>query len=419
MRYAAVTRRLAISLLAVVAAGPPEREGLPRRSPCPASRWAPPQTISGKVGPRAVVARWPSLAFGPRGAFVVGVDIPHFDATFVPRAPLTAWRVGGSSLGKPKGLFGFVFPKAVVAADGRLHVVWAESDNGSERVPALDWPAVPLTSLWSAMYAEGKGWSPPVLVVRGYEFGWEDAQVFRSDNGDVVITAPGQTNEMRTRGAVLLRLHGDTWRVSPVLTTSSIISYPTLAADGDRLYLGFIAPSPVSGGQDRNSVFVQWSTDGGVTWSKSSLVSRSGMEPAYDLRALVGKGGHLHLVWHQELASGRTSLRHIESADGATTWGSIDSLTVGDMAAPHAVFDACGVLHVVFEGWSSNGEIGQLYHTTWTGRWSSPEQPFADRSVTSHDLQRGPGGEPTLVFLQWPKGVAPSRRPETAYSILR
>jgi hypothetical protein len=419
MRHAVNVSFCAVSLLTVFFAGSPDPGApSPTARRCPATTWTPPRRVEGEPTGQSAVARWPSLAPGPRGAFVVGVDIPSFDASIAPSAPLTAWRIGGEGLGKPSGQFVFAFPKAVVGDDGHLHVVWAEPDDHDVRVPTLDWPPGPLTSLWSATYTERSGWSTPALVARGRELGWEDAQVLRSLRGEVVITTPGQVAGMSVRGAVMLRLDGDAWRVVPVVTASPVVSYTTLAVDGERFYLAFVAPGRSSGGGP-NSVFVQRSTDAGATWSESVLVSHSAVEPAYDLRALIGADRRVHLVWRQKTAQGGSLLQHVASADGAITWGRIDGLPVGAIASPHATFDGCGTLHVVFEGWSPDGEVGRLYHATWAGQWKAPTPLFVDRSVTSHDLQRGADGEPTIVFLTWSTGAASERRPETAYSILR
>ena len=389
------------------------------RTSCGDSAWTEPQPVGKSSAHATPVARWASIAVGRSGTYVVGVDIPTFDRRLVAVGPLSAWRVGGENLGKPAGGFAFAYPKATVDAAGRLNVLWAEPAKGTNRVPAIEWPPEPLTELWSATYDPlSSRWSTPALVVRARTIRWENARVSRSMTGAPAMAAPMQSESLPFRTALLVTLEDSVWRATNVALETAVVVYTSVAAVKDQLLLAYIAPVRTAE-NDRNSVFVQRSRDGGKTWTDKRLLSRSGVTPAYDVEALVDPLGHLHVVWRQTMPNGGAALRHVQSTDSGRTWSVADDLEVGQFDHPRTIIDRCGTLHVVFATHTADGSVGRLHHARWAGRWSPAQQIFTRYSVTSHDLQRTSDGEPLLVFLSWPLRAPRDRQPETMVSAFR
>jgi hypothetical protein len=343
--------------------------------------------------------------------YVVGNAIDRFDGGRVPDAPFAAYVLGGERIGRPAGRFNFVFPKAITDARGRLQVFWAEPHSGPVTVRSDQWPPRPLIAIWTARYARASGWSSPRSLYEGEMFLWEPGPLAGQSTTAAVEQSP-VTSAARA-GAVVatmtglphqpllwVRAHADTWSIDTI-PNSALGSpvQPSIAVDGARTYLVFLAPA---GGavQDQNSVFFQRSEDDGRTWSSSALVSRSGPRPAMDVTILVASDHAIHLVWRQERTDGRSVLDHTVSRDAGATWSPPDEFAHPEHRRNlRAAVDACGTVHLVMENWEQGYPRVRLEYVTWSHGWSAPAVLFPDWRGLSPSLALSPGGQMHLIFV--------------------
>ena len=397
---------------------------------CPTLRWSTPQAILPTQRSERPVARFPSLATGAHRNFVVGNDIMLFDGSAVPVSPFAAVAVGEKNLGKPEGRFSFIMPRAFADEVGRLHVVWGEPASAPAAISSLDWPPEPITSLWTSVYEESKGWTKPEQLVAHPSIRWGDASSaqrapLRSHHSSgaediqwalVIPTAGGDPNQP----IFVLRLRADGWRTASVSTEGlGTVIYPSIAIDSPRATLAFIA-AHVGTAHDRNSVFVRHSTDSGDHWGPASIVSLSGTRPAHETRVLHGAGATVHLVWLQgDASNGVSVVRHVQSADHGGTWSS-----PADLGPPalrqslRATVDKCETLHVVVENLDGGADARVLEYATWVGTWSALSRPFPSLVAVGPDLRVGTRGLPLVAFLARQSDVPPTSVMKTVYSEL-
>lgn len=360
-------------LVVLSAVAPPTgAQGAPTVPPsCRYGSWSAPHPVV-RSPSRPTTLRFASVAAGSTRAYVVGNDIPFFTPDTVRRDPLLVAELGHGLLGRPPGHFTFAIPRAIVDDRQRLHLLWGEPDT-ARVLPATTWPDQRLTSLWQATYDPGGGWSVPSKVYQSTWLKWFDGALTagrRTADGAMHLAVPDAR-------ILYLRFNDGAWHVRRGPKVNGV-AYASVAADASgRVFVAYIAPDH-SHPPDANSVFLVASSDRGESWQEPKLVSRSGANRAWEVQALLGVAGDLHLLWKQDRPDSSAAIRHVISRDGGTTWSSPDDLQLPAdyLGMLRSAIDACGAVHVVFQELSDRGVSAHIMYARWTGRWSAPARVF-------------------------------------------
>jgi hypothetical protein len=373
---------------------------------CAQGTWSAPRQVAEGPDLRDAIAQFPSVAIGPTESFVVGNAIATFDESSVRESPFTALTLAGKRIGRPIGRFNFIRPKATIDSRGRLHALWAEPRGGYQTVPGNQWPPRELSAIWTATFDQGSGWSKPQKIYDGANLFWDSSPMADRDNVVSRSSAPYLNVVAATftgdaiQPIIWLRYDGQTWTSDSIRTT--VLGgpvQPSLAVDGNNLYLTFLAPAP-GRARDRNSVFFQRSNDGGKTWTASQLVSRSGMDPAGDVRVIVAANNSIHLLWLQATADDKQIPKHAISRDGGTTWSEPEAFAAPTQRANlRAIVDACGAIHVVWENWQARYPHVRLEYARWLNAWSSLHELFPGWRAMNPALVLSATKRPMLVFV--------------------
>ncbi|HET7551320.1 MAG TPA: sialidase family protein [Gemmatimonadaceae bacterium] len=374
----------------------------------PYGEWSEPRPIGSDSAAPVSPATFASLTSTRGGAvFLFGNDVRNFGPAFVAENPLSAWEIaphGGRSLGRPPGTFRFAYPRALVDARDRLHLLWGEPAGEARPIRGSEWRDEELVSIWTSVYESNDGWSAPRPLFEGRDLrlSWHNmlAPVHsQAQRSSAVLAVPIDPHGAEGHGMVLVSFNASDNLFASVVHTTSQVAYSSAVSCGARAFLGFIAPAPVQRfGRDRNSVFVQSSGDGGLTWSPAVLVSRSGGAAAFEVKALIGPDGTVHLVWQQE-HRGRIVFRHVVSRDGGESWSLPD-----DLAAPpsayhfQAAVGKCGTLHLVWEHRDWPADLSHIDHATWCGHWSAITHSFTTLTVNMPVLHLAHDGRLLLAF---------------------
>lgn len=380
---------------------------------CQPRAWTPPKLA---LGGSAVVVRFPRLAVGGARNYLVGVGLQKLDGQVIENGPLIVAELFGRSLGRPRGRFTYLFPRAAVEPNGDLRLVWAEPRVVTDLIAAQEWVFQDPVSIWTATYNRKVGWAAPAqLEVTTGRFDW---------------TAHGGADNFGsldpTQGIVLKSRQGAAWfdldlRRHQVEMPRGA-AYSSLAFDGQSVYLAYVAAakdtSTASVGptarrhEDVNSVFLRRSKDGGRTWEPPRLISLSGRHPAFESTIVVGPRHTVHLIWKQSLPDGRLALRHIESRDGGAEWSRPEDLILsGDLLGARAVVDRCGTVHIVYSDWTDGPGQVRVGYAQWNGRWFRQQAPFIEFLGGMPDLRLDADGSPTVLFVGRVRGDpnAPAR----------
>lgn len=387
------------SLLSASPLTPPQTPGN-----CTYSSWSAPVRFDIPAGS---FIRWPSLAIRDGQGYVVGNDIPLLDETPVKANPLIALSLSGKTLGRPSGDFSFAFPKAALDSEGVLHVIWSEPDSALLRTGS-DWVALSGSqgSLWYSSYS-GDTWTPPVKLYEGVDLQWSDVQADMTLDGwdrlhVVVVDYRVSTGEL-----VYLLRTGDTWYHKNIPAHGAVYSAVTIGTDRD-IYISYIAPDTTAL-PDANSVFLIRSQEDGLTWSPPLLISRSGANQAFEVRALGTPDSAIHLVWAQNLSGGmRTEvIRHVFSPDSNhQLWSVPRDLDVEDgFFRLQALTDRCGTMHVVYSTWAPHNRssdpddyINELWYARRDTAWTTPTRLFSHLNSLQPALASNTTGD-TLILL--------------------
>lgn len=286
-------------------------------------------------------------------------------------------------------------PQVVADPLGGLHLFWMQL-NASQ--PILR-SAIGATGdlWWSRLESQTKAWTTPQVIGAGLDLQWPGSVAQQRGGRRIGVLAVS-----RPRGLlgplVFLGYNGNSWFHAPIAGTVGGI-YPSVTIDSaGRAYAAFIkAVSDTI--PDANSVFFSASSDGGKTWTRPHLVSRSGTREAAQV-TILASGRQLHLIWAQNLSGGNSpeALRHVSSADGGATWSPPRDVRVeAGLTNMRAAFGHDGDIHVVFESWSS-GMSGHLDHAIFDGRWSRPQHLFRSMNALDPALDLSPAGHPILIF---------------------
>lgn len=377
---------------------------------CAYAGWSAPQPLTGF--PAGSIARSSSLAVRAGRGYLVGNDILLYDSLPSPSAPLIAVTRDGKDIGRPAGNFLFMSPRALLGADGTLHMLWTEPGSWRPTVRA-DWTGTLMNtgSLWHATYMPKQGWDPAGRVYAASQV-WFDV-----GTGDITLDPAGGLQALlgddSTRALMHLTRNGNTWRAGPIPGIGLPV-YSSIAVDSaGRVYVAYVAPDR-SVQRDANSVFFVQSPDGGRTWLPPRLISRSGNAQATRIHALATPGGTVHLVWAQNVSGGIVPevIRHVVSRDAGGTWSAAEDIDVPDgLGSTQAALDLCGAVHVtheaVVEDETGQEERGRIWYARWDGAWSALEQPFGELNSTEAALAADPDGTLHLVWFVVRPGATP------------
>ena len=149
------------------------------------------------------------------------------------RAPITA----------PPGDFNFLFPRALVTPEGRLVLLWAESSypskgNDLEWIPLM---LSPKSGIWTSTYSPGRGWDRPRQLLGGsLQWGRQTGSTpvaFGTGTVTVLEAAPAKEAVLDMALVFTSGSQGG----SRYVQGSERFAAPTLAVDGQRLHVAFIA----------------------------------------------------------------------------------------------------------------------------------------------------------------------------------
>jgi hypothetical protein len=369
--------------------------------------WSSPRRVETEQ-PRDV-ARSPSIGSAADLMYVVGMNIMFNDLSPAPVSPLTAIRLGHGSIGKPLGSRVYADPYAIVDDSGELHVLWGEPRETPAGLPSLMYPPQPSTSIWTARYRPGSGWSTPEKIATAESVSWMipfigDAAVARDRIAVAVPSAGGS--------ALLLSRAAGKWSATEVANSGGWVS---LASGGEhRVYMTYIASA---GREEPNSVFLRRSDDGGTTWNPSHKVSGPGQASASAPRVFVDSSGRTHVVWISGTST-RIFLWHTSSTDSDNTWTQPDSIALGPLDNnPTYAIDACGQIHVALERWSDVGVPGRIVEVVWANGWSSPKMLFAGFRAFGPALHSDKSGKLILVFMSQVDGSPPDSPAYSYYAV--
>ena len=239
---------------------------------------------------------------------------------------------------------------------------------------------------------------PIVVYVRSAPEGWHITELNRPEEGETGIHPAG--------------------------------SLYTRLAFGERgeVWLGFVAgardlsEAPGMRTPDANSVFVTRSKDGGMTWEKPILVSRSGRNQATELQIAVTGQDTLHLVWGKNLRGSHAPqvVWHAVSADGGATWsdpgeiGGAYELPFGPLNPRFFRRGPGYPLHLAFRARSqgTGTDESRIYYTWWNGTAWAPPQPLRpERSVVGFDVEVGADGGLHLLWENRPADATGALQP--------
>ena len=215
--------------------------------------------------------RWPSMAAVSDTVFIAANLFPVRGNTLDAR-PLYLGRlhvgtdgqlVGLAPLDLPKGDFQFAYPR-IVAADGRLHLVWAEFATRPSTTSM--WTQSLATTLWHAVLDKGT-WSVPEAIASSRWLGWSDEAggAIADGAGNVHVVVWSGDSIPRVRHVRLRSGHRDTSEVSSVGLNHST----AIAALGDTLVVALVDVA-----SDTQRVSLAVSPDQGEHWSHPIPVSR-------------------------------------------------------------------------------------------------------------------------------------------------
>ena len=369
---------------------------------CAGYRWTRPRLLVTDSVVQPAVARYPSTVVTSKGTYVVGNNVPFFVEDALPRERLFAVELGRGRIGRPAGDFLFVLPRALAAPDGKLQLLWAEPTIRSDAtMTAMTWPPRELSAIWASTYARGTGWSKPKRVYEGSRIHWDRAGIADGDASDslpALVVAPEEPLANFGNTALLfLRSGRRGWTTTSVQPNSSI-AYSSVARRGGRVWLAYIA-ADYGVPEDQNSVFVERSLDTGRHWLSPVLISRSGSNPAHDIKILAGRKDEVHAVWRREFSSG-PRLQHVSSHDGGVTWSTPDDIAIPSKSfGLKADIDKCGTIHVLYED-AHGGEIRiHIDHAAWNGGWTRVTHLFPHLRSNSPDFLVSSSGRAILTFL--------------------
>jgi hypothetical protein len=330
----------------------------------------------------------------------------------IPENLLIAWDVTTGrthSLGHPPGRFRFANPQMMVDARDRVHLFWGELEGGPGPISG-DFARVPAVSLWTSMYDQADGWSPPRML-----FG--DSLVRLRMHLTIVPAqsekTPGPwglsiTKDPRPRGSygvILVGFDADQRAVALDVPDIDAI-YSSVQSRGKRVYLGFVGGTASSNRRRSPSgVYFQSSRDSGRTWQPpvSIAPTRPGRHNPHSLQTILAPDGTIYLVWKQERGELDDVFRVVVSRDEGKTWSALEDLIPPPTVEwVHAAADVCGTLQFAWEHRDWSVDRAHIDHASWRDGWSPIEHVFTDLDTNMPQLHRTHDGRFLLSFAARP-----------------
>ena len=333
-------------------------------------------------------------------------------------------------------------PAVAAEADGRMHVLWAQTspDNGPNstlsysRGDGVNWtfPAAILASphggkaeapamladaggtmhaVWSGGFggevyyshafirdaASASGWSSPMLLPAPAQVGSAPALVVDANNTLHVIYAI-PLNE--ARGVYYTRStdQGGSWSPPQLIFDAAaagwaMVTDAQLVTDGANHLHATWVQRALPPATTNLGIFYSRSEDGGNTWSTPTQISA--VDTGYAVLA-ASASNEIHLLWTANL-SGQPQLWHQWSTDGGVAWTKATPILELSNIAPraHLVTDGAGHLYLVGVERTLN-DSAALFYLIWNqGQWSDHETLalgyVADAASGAHALIL-PGG---------------------------
>ncbi len=295
------------------------------------------------------------------------------DSFFISQWQDGVWQPATPVLPVPAG---GIVSHAAVTHDGRLQLVWQDSDGLKFAQASSDRP---------------NEWSTPVSIADAAS-GGQLPGIIATQNGDLLITYSIAVNE--PRGVYLVRStdQGASWSEPVRIVDGAAAGWEAagqaiLAETGDgRLHLAAEQRSLPPANLAQGMIY-QHSDDDGRSWSAARVLENGGQPPAIWASLEPAGDRALHLVWASG-SSDRTFIWHQTSIDGGDTWSEavqVNSLPVGEL--PAATVDPAGQPHVV------GLDNGRLQHWSWNGtEWLANESRSTNLTTGATGCGRYPAG---------------------------
>lgn len=299
----------------------------------------------------------------------------------------TSW--DGNSWSAPVDLFFapdsgnpiIAYPRAVLDADGWIHLIWLEQPNFPNY-------ALFYSSVHASKVSQVQAWTPKVTLAEDLTGTKYSADIAITQDGTLHILyarVPQGENPPERRAATYIQSSdgGLTWSDPRDIYTIPELDHGVsdtrlLAAESNRLYATWTEWDDTGNGL--YIVFTS-SLDNGVTWSPPKpLAKRLPGEYERDWNNLTYLGDDkLVVIWE----GGYRAYRHaMYSDDGGDTWSEpvdVFPWLIGDNGSVEFAWDSSNTLHVfvaqrVREGFlNRSGELG-LWHSVWEGgtHWREP-----------------------------------------------
>ena len=329
---------------------------------CRYGEWSEAVAIGG--GDRIV--RFGSMAeFRNRELVFVGSDLRNFEEDTIQSTPFSLLSTAGRSFAPPTG--GWHWQSASEPmSDGRLAVVWGESETAS-RVALMDLPRVH-SQLRMAVLSEAGGWSDPLTLLESAEptisgrYGWA-----------LAADAHGSVHAAVNARLALVHIASDGDEVRQTRVADGLFA-PAIAVRGDTILVAAIGPTTP---EDRQPILLGRSMDAGANWETWWL----GAETTGLLHSLT-------LRWE-------SAQPVIAWTEGLTSAGRLDVVRVLRLLPdrdfeeqprfrlPSSVMrvqfreDKCGSVHVLYTHLVGglNAENGRIeYRRLGRGQWTPPER---------------------------------------------
>lgn len=216
------------------------------------------------------------------------------------------------------------------APNGEMMIVynqWLNSD------PETGTPEDGTNGYYSISNNNGQTWSTPAVIsttagVRHFVQATYDSQ---NKAHAVWVQTPGTSNY---RVMYANKPSGGGW-TTPVMLSNSTLPTPIRQAkiiESQPNVIDIIWDEPVSFGTDTSLWHIR-STNGGTTWGSKTRVIPSSIEPEKTAAIEVDRFGNLHIAWEQQTISGGFDVYYSRLPAGSSTWNARVNLTGGTLVA--------------------------------------------------------------------------------------
>ena len=320
------------------------------------------------VGEGGRIVRFGSIAeFSDRELVFVGSELRNFETDTIRSTPFSLLSTAGRFVPPPTGEWHWQ-SHAEPMPDGRLAVLWGESERVSFVPLLLNYPSVHLR-LRMALLSEVDAWSEPLTLIESAE-----SAIFGTYGWAVTTDAGGLLHVAVNKELSLFHIvvDGDDITTRPV--ASGGLFAPTIAARGDTLLVAAIGPTSPNG---RQPILLGRSSDSGTSWETRWLEAQTtGLMHSLTLH---WESARPMLAWTEGLtANGRLEVVRVLRLLPGFAFEERPRLRLpsGAMRVQFGE-DECGSVHVLYTNLVGglNAEDGRIeYRRLERGRWTPPVQ---------------------------------------------